>query len=284
MRVYDEQGKEIEFFNTPGADITLGGRQSFEAFEAFVKTLYVGEEGERTLLFPENFFKAEYAQRELLVHIGVNGLKERVLPELNDEFAAKIGKFDNLQAARDSIKESFLRTRKELNRNKTRQKLLDELVKLVEFPLPESLVAQMSSSILENRTKYMQATDDKEKIKEEALLEAQAMVKEYVFLHRVCLAEKIEVSENELIQYMAGLAARERRSPAAMRAEYINNNRLGELEDRIRSAKALDLLYFKARVDIVSLADAGGADANAAAESGADAVSEEQPEAAPEAD
>jgi trigger factor len=252
MQVYDEEGKEISFFNTKGLDFIIGEKQSFAAFEEFVKTLFAGEESEKKILFPEDFFRTEYANKELLMHVKANELKQRILPDLNDELAVKLGKYENLQAVKDSIKESFTFARKDTNRGKAQQKLLEELLKLVEFPLPESMLTRVTAATQANRTKSLQPDDDAEKIAAEAKIEAQRIVKEYVFLHRVSTVEKVEVSENEILQYINQVAARTRRTFAEVRDEYINNNMIAEIQDRIRSSKALNLLYSRAKVEIVS--------------------------------
>jgi trigger factor len=252
MQIYDEEGKEIAFFNTKGLDFIIGEKQSFVAFEEFVKTLSAGEENEKKILFPEDFFKAEYAKKELLIHIKINELKERILPDLNDELAAKLGKYENLQAVKDSIKESFTHARKDVSRGKAQQKLLQELLKLVDFPLPESMLTRVTAATQANKTKNLQPDDDAEKIAAEAKIEAQGIVKEYVFLHRVSSVEKIEVSENEILQYINQIASRTHRTFAEVRDEYINNNMIAEIEDRIKSTKALNLIYSRAKVEIVS--------------------------------
>jgi trigger factor len=251
MRVYDEEGKEITFFHADALDFSLGENKSFEAIEEFVKTLSVGEPNEKKLHFPDNFFNAEYAKRDLLVNIKINELKKRILPELNDEFAAKLGKYDNVQAVKNNIRESFVQARKNVNRGKAQQKLLEDLVKLVEFPLPETMLKRVASATQINKSKNMQPNADAAEIAAESKEEAVKVVREYIFLYRVAKAEKIEVSEEEILQFLHQVAARSHRSFAEVRDEYVNKNLIAEVEDHIQSDKALNLLYSKAKVEIV---------------------------------
>ncbi|MDR2892295.1 MAG: trigger factor [Deltaproteobacteria bacterium] len=261
MTAFDEEGKEIPSLTVSGLDLALGEKLTFEAFEDFVKSVTVGEEAEKQITFPADFMNSEFAGKEVRMKVKVSALNERQLPELNDEFAAKLGPFATMDAVRDAIRTSFTQSRANVTRSVAQNKLLEGLLGKIDFPLPETLVQRFTAVAQANhfdRLRQQAGKGDKpqdigklEDFRDQAVEEAKKHVKEYVFLYRVAKAEKIEVSEQEILQFIAQSAASARRSFEEVRDEYVNNNMIGVVHERIMSDKALKHLYSKAEVTMV---------------------------------
>lgn len=256
---FDAEGNEVPGLKVAGMGMSIGEKQIFDTFEDFVKTIPVGEEKEEKVLFPESFVNPDFSGKEFLLRIKVNAINVRELPELNDEFAAKLGKYETIDAVREIISNSFKLTRENMNRSSAQARMLGELLEKVEFPLPESLVEHFTRVAQANSLEALQRqgadlsdADIRTQTLELARKEAEKHVREYVFLYRVAKAEGIEVAENEITQYLQQVAANSRRPFAEVRDEYINNNLLGVVHDRIMSDKALNAIYGKAKVEKVA--------------------------------
>ncbi|MDR1125459.1 MAG: trigger factor [Deltaproteobacteria bacterium] len=283
---FDAEGAEVPGLKVAGMDMTIGEKQIFDSFENFVKTIPVGEEKEEKILFPQSFANPDFSEKEFLLRIKVNAINMRELPELNDEFAAKLGQYETIGAVRDIIGNAFKLTREKMNRGSAQTRMLGELLEKVEFPLPESLVEHFTRVAQANSLEALQRqgadlgdADIRTQILELARKEAEQRVREYVFLYRVAQAEGIEVAENEITQYLQQVAASSRRPFAAVRDEYIDNNLMGVAHDRIMSDKALNAIYAKAKVEKVSpgtFVPAGADGENAAEKPGARAKADLQ--------
>ncbi|MDL2306521.1 trigger factor [Desulfovibrio sp. OttesenSCG-928-C06] len=261
IEAFDEEGKPIAGLNASGTDMLIGEKQSFEAFEALVKSVKVGEEKQDNISFPEDFPNPEFAGKEIQIKVKVNALNERKLPELNDEFAAKLGQYENLESVKNAITASFTQNRKSMARSAAQRKMLEGLLEKVDFPLPEALVTRFTGIAQANMFDRMRRQGKIEDMKNLESMQAQAKeeaekhVKEYVFLNRVAKAENVEVSEDDMLHYIHQTAMSSRRSFEEVRDEYVNNNLLGVVHDRIMTDKALQAIYAKAKVTFVKAAD-----------------------------
>ena len=267
IEAFDSEGQPIAGLNASGTDMLIGEKQSFEAFENLVKSVTVGEEKQEKISFPADFPNPEFADKEIEIKVRVSALNERKLPELNDEFASKLGQYSSLESVRNAITESFTQNRKNMARNAAQRKLLESLLEKVDYPLPDGLVTRFTGIAQANMFDRMRRQGKIEEMKDLDAMQAQAKeeaekhVKEYVFLSRVAKAENVDVSEDDMLHYIHQAAMNSRRSFEEVRDEYVNNNLLGVVHDRIMSDKAMQAIYAKAKVNMVKAAEtAEGAD------------------------
>lgn len=127
--------------------LALGERQALEDFEALVKTIRYGEEGEGQITFPEDFLAKDLAGKTVTMKVRVHAIKERKLPELNDDLAKTVG-LESVEKLREAITGSYTQSRVNLNKSAAQKTLLDRLLKMVEFELPPSLVDTQVRTLL----------------------------------------------------------------------------------------------------------------------------------------
>ena len=99
-----------------------------------------GDEKTFTIHFPESYPAAELANTEQTYAVKVKGIRRRVLPELDDEFAKDVGEFDSLAALRDRIRADLQEEAQENSRRHVRGELFKQLSARITFELPASLV------------------------------------------------------------------------------------------------------------------------------------------------
>lgn len=257
---YDESGeKEIPGYKAENAQIHLGQNQAMPEFEEIIKGVESGAEGEGTVEFAENFPNPEMAGKKTLVKVKVNSVSELQLPEVNDEFAARLGQFENVEAMRSVIRDTFTQSKKQQAVGVAKKTLLDSLLKMTDFPLPPGLVQRYVGMSIMDTIQAMQQSGksleelgkDNDNLKEEAQKEGENYVRTYIFLYRVAQAENIEVDENDLIDQLKRIAAGQRRPFEEVRDEYIKNNMLGALHERVMADKAMQAIYDKAAITYV---------------------------------
>ena len=240
--------------------LPLGEGQTLEDFETLIMSLMPGESGEGPVTFPADFFNPEFAGKTLTMKATLKEIKERLLPELDASFAQKAGKFDSVEALKDSIRESYLKSKNDLHKSAAQKTLLDGLLAKLDFPLPESMVKGHVDTIvgeMEDRLmrqgKGIESTGKTlEEHQEAAKEEAEMRSRTHVFLFTAAQKLGLEVNEQEVDLQLRRMAAQSREIDyATLKDYYTKNNLLFALRDRLLCDKAMDAIYEKANITYV---------------------------------
>ncbi len=252
----DAAGEPIAGIKADNFQLSLGEGQTLGDFETLVKAMKAGEEKEGPVTFPEDFFNAEFAGRTVTMHVKLHGIKERKLPALDEAFAQKAGGFSNLEALRDSVRQSYLKGRSDLHKSEAQKKLLDSLLKLSDFPVPDSMLESHIKMILgdlqdklERQGKNLAALGKTEAaLREEVRPEAEMRSRSQIFLLTVAKEKGLSVTEEEVDLQLRRMAMQSGQDYTKLKEYYAANNLLFALRDRILADKAMDELYGKALV------------------------------------
>jgi trigger factor len=250
-----EDGKPLEGVKAQNFELSLGERQALEEFEALVKTIPLGEEREGDISFPADFINPGLAGRTARMRICVHAVKERRLPELDQELAKSMG-FEDVDGLRAGITESYRKSRENLHRSAAQKTLLDKLLAMVDFPLPQSMLDLNVKNLLTNmqgrlerQGKNLASLGRKyEELREEVLPEATNHTRAQVFLLRVARKEKLEVSEQEIDSHLYQTAMRSGEDFHALKDAYVKSGMIFLLRDRLLADKAMDAVYAKAAI------------------------------------
>jgi len=250
-----EDGKPVEGIKAQNFELCLGERQALEDFEELVKTIPLGEEKEGDISFPADFINPELAGRTVRMRIHVHAGKERRLPVLDTALAESMG-FEDVDKLREGITESYRKNRENLHRAAAQKKLLDGLLKMVDFALPESMVDLNVNNLLadmqgrlERQGKHLAALGKNyEKLRAEALPEAQDITRAQVFLLRVARKENLEMPEQEIDSHLYQAAMRSGEDFHALKDRYVKSGMIFHLRDRLLADKAMEAMYAKAAV------------------------------------
>jgi trigger factor len=177
----------------------------------------------------------------------VEAVEERELPELDDELATKLGKFDSLDALREAVA-GQLQAGKSRDRRLARERaLLDEMRQRHPLALPDGVVQQEVEHMLRTYADEMarrgidleKAEFDWQALAERERPNAEKRVHSRLLLDAAAEREGTEVDEQEFEQVLAQLARAEGRSAGAVRQALDRSGRLGELRSRLRREKLL---------------------------------------------
>ena len=205
---------------------------------------------------PEGYSKKELAGKKAKFRIKVKEVKEKTLPELNDEFAASMGKFQNIPELREAIRESIRQHKKASARRNLEEQALVLLDRSVTFDVPQSVVDRHLDRLVEeakNRLKkesYSEGniksreSEIREKLKEDALRQ----VRSYFILDEIVNLEKIKVTAGEIETAFIDLAASSGRSAEEVKKYYEENDLTDDLAVDIRQRKAFDLIISNANI------------------------------------
>jgi trigger factor len=232
--------------------IEIGGKNTVPEFTQNLTGANAGEEREFEVSYPADTNDKRLAGKTFVYTVKIQAIKQKNLPELNDEFAKELGEFSSLDQVRKQIRENMLAERKHEAEHEAKNKLVAELVKRNDFEVPESLVDRQIDLRLERGLRALAAQGMKmEDLKKMDLPRLRAGqhdqavqdVKSSLLLERIADLEKIEVGEAELNHELEALAAQSKQSLEAVRARLTQDGGLDRIRNRIRSEKTLEFLY-----------------------------------------
>ena len=244
-------GEHKEFWLLISADSFMPG------FSEQLIGAQVGEKKQVLVTFPADFAVKPLASKPATYFVDITGLKEKQLPEVNDEFAKKLG-VDSVEKLKAEISKGLAGEREAQANSELRKQVVDHLLGKVEFDLPEALVAQETKSIVydlvrENSQRGV-GKDVLESKKEEifgfAAQSAKERLRSSFILGAIAEAEKITVEEAEMEQRIAAMATRYRMPAEKLKAQLDEKGGLGEVEEQILVGKTLDFLIANAKVEV----------------------------------
>lgn len=216
----------------------------------------VGEKKEVTIDFPADFALKPLVGKKATYTVDVTAIKEKKLPEVNEEFAKRVG-VEGVDKLKSEIRKGLETERDSQSVSDVRKQIVEHLLGKVEFELPESLVQQETRSIIydlvrENSTRGVSKEaleEKKDEISTFAAQSAKERLKTSFILDNIALAEKITVTEAEMEERIANMAARYRVTPDKLKAQLDERGGLGEVEEQILVGKTLDFLIASAKVE-----------------------------------
>ena len=232
--------------------IEMGGKNTVAEFSQNLIGASAGDERTFDVVYPEDTQDKRLAGKTFVYTVKVNGIKQKTLPELNDDFAKELGEFASLEAVRKQIRENMEAERRHNAERESKDKLVAELVKRNEFEVPESLVDRQIDLRLERGLRALAAQGMKmEDLKKMDLPRLRAGqreqavqdVKSSLLLERIADLEKIGVSDEEVNRELEALAKQSKQTSEAVRARLTEDGGLDRIRMRIRSEKTLEFLY-----------------------------------------
>jgi trigger factor len=232
--------------------IEIGGKNTVGEFSANLRGASAGDEREFEVAYPEDTNDKRLAGKTFVYTVKIQAIKQKNLPELNDEFAKELGEFTSLDQVRKQIRENMLAERKQTAEREAKDKLVAELVKRNDFEVPESLVERQIDIRLERGLRALAAQgmkmEDMKKMDLPRLRAGQRDqavqdVKSSLLLDRIAELENISVSDKELDHEIEALAVQSKQAPDAVRTRLTQDGGLDRIRNRIRSEKTLEFLY-----------------------------------------
>jgi trigger factor len=246
----DPEAKPVE---VPSILVELGGKNTVEEFTEQLRGTKSGDEKTFDVKYADDYGDQRLAGKSVEYHVTVKGVKKKILPELNEEFFKEIGgEFKTPEELRAKIREGMEHEKKHRAEHEGKDKLVDELVKLHEFPVPQAMVESQIEVRLERGLRALaqqgMRTEDMRKMDFHRLRDGQREaatreVKASLLLEKIADAEKVEVSDEELDQQIAGVARQSQQTPEQVRARLTQDGSLDRIRTQIRNEKTLDLLY-----------------------------------------
>jgi trigger factor len=254
----------IDFtLSTGGVKIDDAGATDFQAelgagtlipeIEAALIGKSVGEQAEATVQMPDGHPHAKLAGKSAVFALTLKDLKERVLPEADDEFAKDVGDFETLDALKKDISGTLEKQSKEQSDNQVAEQLVLELVKANPVPLPPSLVERQmrvtEQEILQRaRSQGQKATGVGDELRTQIQQDSEVKVRAGLLMAEIAKKEGIQIGDAELEEGLKELAEQTGKNVAKLRVEYRDQRKREMLIGMILENKVLDIIEAKAKI------------------------------------
>jgi len=214
------------------------------------------EKKQVTATFKEDFPQKELAEKTALYDVEIKGIKERQLPELNDEFVKKIVPDKTLEELKDLIKKDMQKQKEYQIESQIKDQVVKQLLEKTKLELPESVLEEEKRRTIYDIVQNNQqrgVTDDilegkKDEILTNATQNATDKLKASFILLKIAEQEKIKPTEQEVSSYLQIMADRYRMPVDKLVRKLRENMRLQEVYDNIAVGKTLDFLVQNANV------------------------------------
>jgi trigger factor len=289
-RVQDEESDEwVEFPGGSATDfqIELQSDRFIEGFIDGVIGMAVGETKEVSATFPENYPQEELAGKAALFTITVKELKERDLPDLDDDFAQEVSEYETLEEFQASLQTLYQEQADKATQQNKEKALLDALVEQVEVELPETLILEELNAMISQLAfsfsqqgmdvKKLLTPEIIERMRQQSRPEAILNLKKELALAKVAELESITVDEE-------AIAARIEELVTSNPDQTFDPERLKEfVTNDLQREKVLAFLEENNHIELVLEDDETEDTAVNAAEATVEAAAVDVEEAAPEA-
>lgn len=226
----------------------LGSGKLMDEFEKNLLGMKLNEEKEFEIKYPETHSDKLLAGKYVRFKIKLNGIKEKVLPELDDEFAKDLGDYESFKELWKKVKEDCLREEEKNIRDRLVEDLMDKIIEKNPFEVPESLVKnQLQYLILE----YSQnpRINPEEKISLADLTKrAIKLVRADLILEKVAEKEWILAEDKDVEQELERISEETQQSLDRIRAVYMEPNRLENLKAQLLREKTINFLLSKVNI------------------------------------
>ncbi|PIR41957.1 MAG: trigger factor [Candidatus Yanofskybacteria bacterium CG10_big_fil_rev_8_21_14_0_10_37_15] len=205
-------GKLIDGGMSKNHPIILGGKHFIPGFEENLIGMKKGENKVFSLIGPKDYYRKDMAGKKLEFYVQVNNVQSVSLPELNDDFAKMLGKFNSVSDIVNSVKEGLLQEKKIKEQQRVRLEILSHIIKESGISAPEFMVAKQLDSMVQDFDNNLHANGmelglylahagkTQEDLKKDWKEEAEKQVKIFLILRKITKDENITASREEIDQ------------------------------------------------------------------------------------
>ncbi len=217
----------------------IGSGELIEGIDEALDSLSAGE----TTTFESVLLGGDHEGETALITVTLESVKERELPEADDEFAQIASPFDTIKELKDDIKEQVGRSKVFQQGAQARDQIVDVLLRSVEIPVPQKLVDDEVHRHLENEGRL---EDDVHRA--EVVISSEKTFRSQILLDAIVEAEEVKVSQDELTRYLVQGAAQYGMEPQEFIEVLDKNGQVPAMIAEVARSKALAAVLEKAKV------------------------------------
>lgn len=235
-------GAEVD--SAAGLSYQVGAGTMLEGLDEAVTGLSADEDA----IFDTTLVGGEHAGEASQVKVVVKAVKERELPEANDDFAQLASEFDTLAELREDLAKQAADSKIVEQGVEARDKVLDKLVELIEVPVPDSVVEEQLEAHFKEGSGHGEGEHDTEEHREEVKANTARAFQNEIILDAIAEKEEVNVSQSELIDYIVSTASQYGMDPNQFAQIIDQSGQVPMMVSEVRRRKALAVVLGQATV------------------------------------
>jgi len=234
--------------------LEIGSNTFIPGFEEQLIGAQVGEELELNVTFPEDYNAEDLAGEEVVFDVKVKEIKEKELPELDDEFAKEVSDYETFEEYRNSIEERLQKSKKDRTQRDYENKLIEKASENAEIDVPDKMVEDELNKMFQNFAQSvsqqgMEIEDylnyigtDESGWKEQNRESAENRTRSNLVLEAIAEKEGIEITDEEIEEQINEIAENNDQDPEQIKAFLQMQGQLDSLKDGLKMQKTIDYL------------------------------------------
>ena len=243
------EGGSGEEFN-----LEIGSGQFIPGFEEKLIGEKTGTEVELEVDFPDDYQAEDLAGKTAVFNVDIKEIKEKVVPELDDDFAREVSDYDTIEEFKDSVRSQIKEQKKQQTDQDFEEKLFDAIADDSEFELPEKLIENELDSMFQRfkinlSQQGMEIEDyfeytgmDEQDWRDQNYDSAVKSVRNNLLLEAVAKKEDIEVSDSEVESKIKEIAEANDQDFEEMKSQMEEYNQLDSIKESIKMEKTMEFL------------------------------------------
>ncbi len=234
--------------------VEIGGKNTLPAFNDALRGQSKGGEFDLEVAYPADFGDVRLAGLTIDYSVKVNAIKQKTLPEKNDDFAKQLGDFETWEAFTNTLRENATNGKKQNLENESKGRLVDGLVEKFQFPVPESFVQQQIDVRLDRglralaqqgMTREQMQTLDFARLRDAQRDEAVKEVKASLILDKVAETMGIQIKDEDVERELMMLSMQSREPLEQLRERLNADGGINRMREQMRREATATTLYEK---------------------------------------
>ena len=233
--------------------LTIGSHSFIDNFEEQIIGMNIGDEKEINVTFPEEYHAEELKGKPAMFKVKVKEIKEKVLPELDDDFAQDVSDFDTLAEYKEDLKKNITVRKENEAKAKKEDEAIAKIIETSKMDIPEAMINTQVNRMLEDFAQRLQSQGlsveqyfqytgvTAEKIIEDMKPQAVKNIQSRLVLEAIVKAENIEVSDEEFEAELNKMAEQYKMEIEKIK-EFMGEYESKQIREDIAIQKAVDVI------------------------------------------
>ncbi len=225
--------------------IEMDGMNTVKEFKEGLLGVKRDETREITLLYPDDYQVEKFAGKSVTFNTVVKEVKERILPELTDDFAKQTNMATTMLELKLNLRKNLEKEKEAEIARHQKKIIVDQMSEMNNFDVPETMVDTYLKNVVDEQKQKNDKVDEGE-IREKFHPIGVSTVRWYLLYHRLAVQEKIEVSPEDTENWIKRFAEQYRMDVGKAKEILAKTGRANEIKDGLLEEKVLDFLISKA--------------------------------------
>jgi len=247
--VLEIQGKDLaskKFMPVEKIVVLAGHADNEPKLNEVLPGMQIAEEKSFAVKYPEDYQQKKFAGKEIEYRIKILEIKEKRLPELNDDFARTVDETPSLEALKDKIRQDLIKHQQSELNNKVINEFLEKLAAEVKLVIPESMVKEEAQAIISRQFRPEELKKIPEelwpRIYDQARHQAESSLKNHILLRKIAEKEGLAISDSEFEEELKKVAEERNLPLNRLKSALSQDNREEEWKLNLLLRKTVDFL------------------------------------------